>query len=678
MSNKIDLGGNRLGSGGKNEVSFKNYERSTHNLGYTWRSSMSAGTLVPFMKELALPGDNFDIDLDCNVMTLPTIGPLFGSYKVQIDVFQIPIRLYNKQMMSNTLNIGLKMQNVYLPQIEMDAMAPTELDDLDNCQINPSSIFAHLDMRGLGTKYSLAPEYGATVTRKFNGVPYLAYWDIYKNYYANKQEEIGAVIHNNNGLANYDINEMIFRNDYGDYEITSGIQATSPLVTFTEECNVYISWILYENVDYTKIEILVSEPDGSNERYVRLYDIFNNYNYDESTMVGQFSGFHNYAPADIYLNFNRRIKQWRYNEEVVERPNITTFPLENIDNMRNLIMTQNHTSNLIIDHNDQAPYGLALSRWEIPASNVVKYSKTTPQEGLALKTYQSDLFNNWMNTEWIDGDNGINAITAIDTSAGNFSIDTLNLSKKIYDMLNRIALSGGSYDDWLNATYSHERVKEMQNPMYIGGLSRELSFQEVISTTGTENEPLGTLAGRGRLTQKKKGGSIKVRIDEPSYIMGIVSLTPRLDYSQGNKWDVNLNNMNDLHKPALDEIGFQDLITDQMAWWDTKYDSVNGILEYKSAGKQPAWINYMTNVNVVKGNFAIETQEMFMTLNRRYETQWTMGLCEGIKDLTTYIDPAKYNYIFANTRLDAQNFWMQIGVDIVARRKMSARVIPNL
>ena len=36
------------------------------------------------------------------------------------------------------------------------------------------------------------------------------------------------------------------------------------------------------------------------------------------------------------------------------------------------------------------------------------------QAGLAVKTYLSDRFNNWLNTEWIDGTTGgINAITAI-------------------------------------------------------------------------------------------------------------------------------------------------------------------------------------------------------------------------------------------------------------------------
>ena len=57
-----------------------------------------------------------------------------------------------------------------------------------------------------------------------------------------------------------------------------------------------------------------------------------------------------------------------------------------------------------------------------------------------------------------------------------------------------------------------------------------------------------------------------IKVDEPSYLIGIVSLTPRMDYSQGNNWDIHLQTMDDLHKPALDQIGFQELITEQMAW----------------------------------------------------------------------------------------------------------------
>ena len=37
-----------------------------------------------------------------------------------------------------------------------------------------------------------------------------------------------------------------------------------------------------------------------------------------------------------------------------------------------------------------------------------------------------------------------------------------------------------------------------------------------------------------------------------------------------------------------------------------------------------------------------------------------------------------YNNIFADQSFDAQNFWVQIGVNIRARRLMSAKIIPNL
>ena len=83
----------------------------------------------------------------------------------------------------------------------------------------------------------------------------------------------------------------------------------------------------------------------------------------------------------------------------------------------------------------------------------------------------------------------------------------------------------------------------------------------------------------------------------------------------------------------------------------------------------------MTDVDTCHGDFADEKKAMYMTLNRRYEQDDETG---RIKDLTTYIDPTKYNYAFASQDLEEQNFWVQIGMNIQARRKMSAKIIPNL
>ena len=166
------------------------------------------------------------------------------------------------------------------------------------------------------------------------------------------------------------------------------------------------------------------------------------------------------------------------------------------------------------------------------------------------------------------------------------------MKSKVYKLLNRINLSGGTYDDFLDAVWEENRIKAPENPVYLGGLIQNLMFQEVVSNSRSIGQPLGTLAGRGTIGDTHKGGQIIAKVDEPSYIMGIVSLTPNVDYSQGNKWDTQLLTMNDLHKPQLDEIGFQDLITDQMYWVDTKVSGARPI--YKSAGKQPAWVNYLS------------------------------------------------------------------------------------
>ena len=404
------------------------------------------------------------------------------------------------------------------------------------------------------------------------------------------------------------------------------------------------------NPDANAVSIRLKTPTGNID--VSINDISNDHSVQKEAI--QFAATN--IPNNTYM-----IKI-SYNKINLER-----FPLENLDKMReDILKNTGVNTEYIINKSSIEPYGTWANRLG------GKLKTAMPLCGLAIKTYQSDIFNNWINTEWLDGEGGINEITAIDVSSGSFTMDTLNLAKKVYDMLNRIAVSGGTYQDWIQTVYTNDYIERSETPIYEGGFSSEIIFQEVISNSATENEPLGTLAGRGQNTGLK-GGTVKIKIDEPSYIIGIVSITPRIDYSQGNRFDVDLDTLDDLHKPALDAIGFQDLTTNKMAWWDAKLTADNTVA-LKTVGKQPAWLDYMTNYNKVFGNFAIPDNEMFMTLNRRYEINNNLT----IEDLTTYIDPEKYNYIFADTSLDAMNFWVQLGIGAKVRRKMSAKVIPNL
>ena len=144
-----NIGKNTIGDGKKMTVELKKYRRSTHNLSYAWRNTQSVGTIVPFACEIGLPGDTHDINLEASVLTHPTVGPLFGSFKFQMELYVCPIRLYNGLLHNNALGIGLNMAQVKLPKIEVSLQrlygSPSKQLGESN-QINKSSLFSYLGL----------------------------------------------------------------------------------------------------------------------------------------------------------------------------------------------------------------------------------------------------------------------------------------------------------------------------------------------------------------------------------------------------------------------------------------------------------------------------------------------------------------------------------------------------
>ena len=684
MSLTKSIGKNTLGGGKRMNVDLRTYNRSTHDLSYIWRSSMAPGTLVPFCKILMTPGDTMEIDLTHQIMTHPTVGPLFGSYKVQADVFQCPIRLYNAMLHNNALNIGLKMSDVKLPKIEVEICdVDTEYyDSRTKKQISESCVLAYLGQRGYTGAVDRA--YSDPLKIKKNATPLLAYYDIFKNYYANKQEENFYTIAENTPL---DFDDVLYSNTkeaYGQkYQINK-----NGYIGINKNSKYYTS---DDTIDDGLI-LSVSNPTEKTKMYInyRLIDIIDTDSEKPSDQVWKVLHYGE-VPVRVFKikNTDTKVVDALIEKTIdTKTKSLHKYKLYEIDEVREDLLGAGKNEWTTkqgwpyIKELFERTWGITIGGYNRRYDNfpfkgiqgLAGLNSLSNQSGLCVKTYQSDVFNNWVNTEWIDGPNGINAVTAIkiDPESQSFQLDTLNLAKKVYDMLNRIAVSGGTYQDWIETVYTNDYIERSETPIYEGGMSAELEFQEVISQSATQEEPLGTLAGRGKTTGQK-GGHIVVKASEPSYLIGIVSLTPRVDYCQGNDFDTTLETLDDIHKPALDAIGFQDRMCETLDWRSVKYDK-DGTKINGSIGKQPAWIDYMTNFNKTYGNFAIKDNEAFMVLNRWFESNPITQ--EG--DYTSYIDPQKYNYIFADTDLNAMNFWTQIGVNIKARRMISAKVIPNL
>lgn len=679
---KKTLGGDRIRSESKMEVYLPNFGRSSHNVGKIIRTSQACGTIVPYWCQIGLDGTTFYIDITTKVKTLPTTGPVFGSFKHQIDVFVIPIRLYVAALHNNALGVGLNMSKVLLPQFLVNT-ANTSIyeNDTNRGQVNPSSLLSYLGVKGFG--HSIVNQY----IRRFPAIFNLAYWDIFKNYYANKQEENAYVITG--------INHIWKKISVGDgvkwIRTWTNNKSTEYDIKPTAEKPMYIKLEFEENIppeEVNEIQFMTNIPDSTQKlnQLTKLGDSFV-FERTDPEALGLREPRNPKKATKVYAYRVKKNIKIAYNSESTgensitmpdnKKIKLTAFPLKNIDDERTAILAAPSTSAYTVT-NAKMPYGAATGGLTLPNYNRTKTYVSSnawySQAGLAVKTYLSDRFNNWLNTEWIDGTTGgINSITAVDVSDGKLTMDALILQKKIFNMLNRVAITDGTYQAWREATYGVRSAMLPESPIFCGGMQSEIAFDEIVSNSATEEEPLGTLAGRGIATMYKSGRGLKIKCTEPSMIMAVGSITPRIDYSQGNKWWTRLQNMDDFHKPTLDAIGFQELIAEEAAAWSTEATG-NHELIYQSLGKQPSWIEYTTDVNETYGEFAAGMPLAFMCLNRVYEenSDHTIG------NASTYIDPTIYNNIFAESRLSSQNFWVQVAFDVTARRVMSAKQIPNL
>lgn len=652
------LGKNTLGDNNKMKVAMRDYDMSTHDISTVCRTSLGVGMLVPFCKILCQKGDIIDLNLINKTLSQPTLGPLFGSFKLQHFMFFGGFRLYNSWLHNNRTGIGMKMSDIKLPMMKANTKGTSVSATTD---ISASALYKYLG-------WSKSKRIGASATNGVlkNGVPLLLYLDIFKNFFANTQEKKFYML-KGAGDITLNISDSYQSSDDGDYTI--GKNQESIHITKTTKIKTTLTDIDYQRF-WDSIKITILESDGG------LYH----------KTLGQTTSnalTNTITLNNITANPYATILQLSTTKETAKfiKTSLGQYNLRLLDQIRDVILHKKGNETLVLEATNVGTNNNGSAELQTFFNDLIT-SQSNKLGGMLLKTYDSDIFNNWVQTDWIDGTGGITEVTSIDINAndGKLTMDALNLQQKVYNMLNRIAVSGGTYRDWLETVYTAGKYLDRpETPVFIGGMTQYIEFDEVISKSATEtaygSQPLGDIAAIGRGGKPLNSGHIHYQCEEPGYIIGLMAITPMVDYSQGNDFDLNLQTIDDLHKPALDGIGYQDLIQEQMVGETSTYNASGSIsnMIHKAANKTVAWIDYMTNYNRTFGDFAAGEALDFMVLNRRYEV-----VNAEIKDLTTYIDPQKYIEIFADTSLDSQNFWVQTVVQATRRGNYSAKQIPFL
>lgn len=424
MADKVTLGGDRLGSGNKQKVELHNYMMNSFNLEQDFKSSMAPGVLYPFLKSIGTNHGTFDIDLDSFMRTLPTKGPLFGSYKLQLDIFSCPFRLYQGILHNNPIDLGMKMKQVYLPKLMYQtvdgANAPKVVGtNEDTEQVSTNALIKYLGISGAGHHSGYASQ-TRIIRRKFNAVPILAYYDIFKQYYSNKQEEMAYVIEPGN-FSYQEQEPSEIQITWGEEEdatatyklpgrtpqITRLFQSTGKILRYVKITGKNINPSLIKFTIRSGSRVLGDDYIGNFGRTSR-----NNNSYIWEPNIDELdNNFNDWTVLTLYFEPNGT----KINSDIV----LTPFNLKNIDDMRNMILSTNKIGQEFII-GDQDMWGLdsGTDGTGLPYSTLFKVTEegisynAFKENGLLVKTYQSDLFNNWLDNEYVDM---IKEITKVDT-----------------------------------------------------------------------------------------------------------------------------------------------------------------------------------------------------------------------------------------------------------------------
>lgn len=188
-------------------------KHSNFNMSRANRFTMAPGLLYPFYWKPVMSQDICRWSWSSIVKTFPTIAPVMGSFKLQIDDFFVPYRLYVPEFQRNSSLIQyLEASNaksgfvdVRLPCFTFAASSSTfstpfiSKDTSQGAGGLPVAAGSILNCLGfpVGATPAASGSSGEQYSLKgvrFNAMPFLAFWDIYRNYYVNRQENTYAMM----------------------------------------------------------------------------------------------------------------------------------------------------------------------------------------------------------------------------------------------------------------------------------------------------------------------------------------------------------------------------------------------------------------------------------------------------------------------------------------------------
>lgn len=258
-----------------------------------------------------------------------------------------------------------------------------------------------------------------------------------------------------------------------------------------------------------------------------------------------------------------------------------------------------------------------------------------------------------------------NIVAALD-SAINFGI-TINDLRNVNALqlwLEKNVRKGYKYRDQLLSHYGVSvSYNDLLMPEFIGGVSRDVTVNQISQTVETSTGNLGDMAGQAYVIGE--GKSISHFCDEHGFIIGILSVTPVPNYSQLIPKYLFKHDVFDFYFPEFGKIGMQPITNKEVA-------AMASVMEGKADmvfGYQRAWYDYLANVDRVHGKFNGQFYDFL--IQRKFASTPELGA-----DFTTIKSEDLNNIFYVDN--DEDKILGQIYFDVKAIRPIPLYGIPSI
>lgn len=647
-------------------------KRSNFNLGRVNRFSASPGFVIPTYVEEILPNSYKRLDLEALIQTNATIAPLMGSFKARFDAFFVPLRLYHRHLDLNNvrpsfddnfdyhyikipttsnvdfhqelignddslkqLNTSLTLEAYHIPSWHY-AQDGTNLDNYDTAlSVSPSSLLDYLGILPVGFNHLFFKG-----DKKLNAEPFIAYYDIWRNFYSNPHDRYVPFRCQNSTYPPVDGGS--FNSDLIQYKL---YDSYVPITVFDEFINYINTQSLSSNGTISSVDVIRAFyntvrpdtfPSSVSSRSIPFYA--------PPLFSGQLSGIVTNDVTKEHQIFDTRdgihfgLLPKTYNDDYFNSRFLNSF-----------VTYMEESARVVVENNEFTIQQLRLK------NRVAKY-------------VDKSIFSDTRFGSWIKAHFGVKTSAKLNIPQFLGSISTNVIFNDIY-----ASAQTGDGDITSNQALG-SRASLGQ-----GYLSNDGAFIEFKAT-----EP-GYLMVMFSLTPYV------------SYFQGIKKMYLKTSFNDMYKPEYDAVGYQDLQKLELFAVGqhFNSYYpylpdVDGPIGFNAPYD----INEYNvSIGKQPAYIEYMSSYDESHGLFTKKYGYGAWVLNRPYssnnydEQVSYLGSYNSYDDIpvysnpnfdaTTYIRPEEFNGIFSVDKF-TDNFQVQVRFYDKTKQPMSKQIMPHL